>query len=90
MFCGCTQTIQLTANTAQTRQPYVEKRWQSHFLLGFVGRSELDLRDHCQSGTVSEVDLTHNYATIIVWAVTFGIYTPRRIIVVCQPQGKTP
>jgi hypothetical protein len=90
LFLGCTQTIHLAESPRIRYRETIEKRWQSHYFLGFIGRSSLDLRDVCSGHTVSKIALTHNYATVALWIVTAGIYTPRRIILTCETESPPP
>jgi hypothetical protein len=75
----------LGANAATADAPVEEKLWKSHYLLGFVGRSQLDLRDHCQGRGVESVSVGQNAVTVLLWVVTVGIYTPQRVSIRCSP-----
>jgi len=53
------------------------------YLLGTVGEFQPDVRDYCGSRPAVEVE---TYGTVITgaWSVaTLGIYTPRRVRIVC-------
>lgn len=81
---GCTQSIHVADPTSATHTFTQEKSWQSHFLLGFIGEKTLDLRDHCPAQKVTSVSLSHNVWTVMLWTVTFGIYTPQRVVITCE------
>jgi hypothetical protein len=59
--------------------------WASYYLLGTVGRTELDVRDYCPSGHASEIETGADLLTLAVSVVTIGFYTPRRVWITCAP-----
>ncbi len=82
---ACAATFQ------EPRQPKAEHHsvWASYFVLGIIGKNDVDVRDHCRSGRASEIETGSNLATLGVSVLTIGIYTPRRVLVTCAP-SETP
>ena len=63
--------------------------YESFFLIGLVGESDVDIRDHCESGRASGVQTGGNVGTTLISVLTVGIYTPRMVYVRCAPaEGK--
>ena len=58
--------------------------WNSFFLWGLVGEESLDVRQHCPGGQVAQVRTGGNVGTVLVSAVTLGIYAPRMSYVWCS------
>jgi hypothetical protein len=62
--------------------------WASYYVVGIIGREEVDVREHCPSGQASEVETGATLATLGVSLLTIGIYTPRRVLITCAPARK--
>ena len=58
-------------------------RWTDFFVFGLVGTEVIDVRSFCEGKAIAEVKTGGNFATSFVSAVTFGIYTPRKVYVTC-------
>lgn len=80
---GCRQTLLVAAPQSVAPAYARQVTWSNHFFYGFVGRRQVDLRDHCQDGTVERVELSSTAATVALTIATLGIYCPRRVTVTC-------
>lgn len=80
---GCHQTLLVTVPRSNAPAGVQQISWTNHFLYGFVGRKDLDLRDYCKQSAVETVALSTNAATVALTIVTLGIYCPRRLAVTC-------
>ena len=58
--------------------------WRSFFVWGLAGEAEIDVKQFCPSGQVSEVAVGTNGGTWIVSLLTLGIYSPEKIYVTCS------
>jgi len=58
-------------------------RWADFFLFGLVGEETIDVAQFCPKGRVAEVQIGGNFGTGLVYALTLGIYTPRKVYVTC-------
>ena len=58
-------------------------QWNSFFLWGLVGTETLDVRQFCGNGQIAQVRTGANVLTVLVSAVTLGIYAPRMAYVWC-------
>lgn len=58
-------------------------QWTDFFVLGLVGREEIDVRSFCEGKPIAEVKTGGNFATSLVSMITIGIYTPRKVYVTC-------
>jgi hypothetical protein len=83
---GCHQTLLVTTPRSNASANAPEVSWANHFLFGFVGRKQLDLRDNCRQSAVETVELSSNAATVALTVITLGIYCPRRVAVTCASQ----
>lgn len=81
---GCHQTLQVHTPREAAHEDVQQVTWSNHFLLGFVGRSQVDLRDYCRGAAVERVQLSSSVATVALTVVTLGIYCPRRVTVTCN------
>lgn len=78
---GCyTATFMSNPNVAKGEQ---RDQWNSFFLWGLVGEETLDVRQFCGNGQVAQVQTGANVLTVLVSAVTLGIYAPRKAYVWC-------
>jgi len=57
--------------------------WLPTYAFGAIGGGDLDLRDVCPSGAVSELSVGSSWATLGVSLATLGVYTPREAKVRC-------
>ncbi len=76
---GCAATF------VDPRVPAGEEKgeWLDFYLVGIIGREQVDVRDMCASGRAREVRLGENVLTLGVSVLTLGIYTPRKVTVTC-------
>lgn len=81
---ACSPSYRLVEHPTASTPLHRESVWASHFLLGFVGSKEIDLRDHCKTGEPLEVRQKVDLLPLLVWCTTFGIYTPSRIVITCS------
>jgi hypothetical protein len=58
-------------------------QWSSFFIFGLVGTEVVDVSNFCEGRAIAEVKTGGNFATSFVSAITFGIYTPRKVYVTC-------
>ena len=84
---GCHQTLLVTPPRSLAPADTQQVSWSHHFLYGFIGRRQLDLRDYCPQSTVERVELSSNTATVALTFATLGIYWPRRVTITCTPKG---
>jgi hypothetical protein len=77
---GCTATF--TNPGVKAGEEHTE--WSSYFLVGAIGKAEVDVRDYCPTGRAQRVRFGENLATLGVSLITIGIYTPRRVVVTCE------
>jgi hypothetical protein len=79
---ACAATFQ------EPRHPRAESHsvWASYFVVGLIGKNDVDVRDHCKSGRASEIETGTDFGTLVVSLLTIGIYTPRRVLVTCAPE----
>ncbi|MCA9599720.1 MAG: hypothetical protein KC776_40710 [Myxococcales bacterium] len=82
-------TLLLTGCAATFSDPRVaagesHTEWNHFFLFGSVGHAVVDVRDVCPTGRAHEVSSGENVLTLGVSVVTLGIYTPRKVKVVCE------
>ncbi len=59
------------------------------FVYGIVGEVEIDVRDYCGDRPVAELRTSGNALTLLATIATFGVYSPRRVRVVCAA-GEEP
>jgi hypothetical protein len=64
--------------------------YRSHFLLGVVGSTQVDVRDYCRSGEAQQVRIGGNVGTTVIGVVTAGVYTPRMVYITCTPAPEQP
>jgi hypothetical protein len=69
----------------------VHDRWTDFFFFGLVGEQVIDVNDFCPGGRIAEVQTGGNFGTGIIYALTLGIYTPRKVYVRCaaDDRGRT-
>jgi hypothetical protein len=58
-------------------------KWADFFLFGLVGEVTIDVAEFCTRGRVAEVQTGGNLGTGVIYALTLGIYTPRKVYVTC-------
>jgi hypothetical protein len=81
---GCYKVTVIDDRVPPTEDPTHEE-WTDFFIFGLVGTEEFDVRAYC-SGPASEVRTGGNVGTVVVSALTLGIYTPRKVYIHC-PTG---
>lgn len=59
------------------------EQWTTFFLYGLIGTEEIDVKEFCPDGDAAVVRTGGNFGTGFVGAITFGIYTPRKVYVTC-------
>jgi hypothetical protein len=79
VLAGCQATFVEPRMPAATSQ----ERWQSCYLFGAFGSTDLDARDLCPSGRVRQIRTRANALTLLL-SLTM-IYTPRIVSVTCAP-----
>jgi hypothetical protein len=62
--------------------------WTSFFIFGLVGHEKIDVKKFCP-GEVAMVRTGGNVGTVLVQALTIGIYSPRKVYVTCAAGGGT-
>ncbi len=85
-------TVALTGCAATFTDPRVpagetHTEWSDFFLFGTVGHEVIDVRDVCKSGRAQEVSTGGNVLTAGVTVITLGIYTPRKVKIVCAKEA---
>lgn len=58
-------------------------QWTTFFLYGLIGTDEVDVKEFCPDGNAAVIRTGGNFGTGFVGAITFGIYTPRKVYVTC-------
>jgi len=58
-------------------------KWADFFLFGLVGEVTIDVAEFCPEARVAEVQTGGNLGTGVIYALTLGIYTPRKVYVTC-------
>jgi len=79
LVAGCYHVTVVTGTPAATQ---VDKAWQNSFVLGIVPPAELNVKDQCSSG-VAKVTTERSFLNGLVGAITYNIYTPMHVNVVC-------
>lgn len=87
VLSACHQTIVLSAADDRSNTSMHYLTWSHHFLWGFVGRSNVDVRDYCPRSAVTRVEIATDLPTFLLSVATLGIYMPRRVKVVCGRAG---
>jgi len=83
LLLGSAGCYHATIDTGLTPSPQtVEKPWASSFIDGLVPPSTVETQAKCPHG-VSKVDTQLSFLNMLVGAITFGIFTPMDIKVVC-------
>lgn len=74
----------------------VERPWAHSFIAGLVPPDAMNVASECPAG-VSRVETRHSFLNVLAHAVTWGIYSPMHLTVVCaasedaqQALGSTP
>lgn len=81
---GCRQTIEIAPRNEALQVKPQQTAWMSHYLLGFVGRETIDVRDYCPGYLVQQIELESTFPTVLLTVSTLGIYAPRHLVVTCQ------
>ncbi|MFO0570656.1 MAG: hypothetical protein U0263_33780 [Polyangiaceae bacterium] len=86
-----TSACSVTFRDARVPAGEEKSEWAHHYLLGAVGEAEVDVRDHCSTGRAREIWVGEDVLTLGVSIVTLGIYTPRKVAIVCaREEAKKP
>jgi hypothetical protein len=80
LLCCC-----LSLTGCATQRPATRTVWLPAYGFGAFGGSELDVRDVCPSGAISELSVGSSWATLGISLITLGVYTPREAKVRCAP-----
>jgi hypothetical protein len=64
-------------------RPATRTVWLPTYAFGAIGGGDLDVRDYCPSGAISELSIGSSWATLGVSLATLGVYTPREAKVRC-------
>ncbi|MGE5787623.1 MAG: Bor/Iss family lipoprotein [Myxococcales bacterium] len=86
---ACRHTIVLSAADSATDRHADYLLWSHHYLWGFVGRTNLDVRDYCPRSAATRVELYTDIPALLISLGTLGIYVPRRLSVTCSKVGST-
>gem|GEM_PF-4495265 len=66
-------------------RPAARTHWLPTYAFGAIGGGDLDVRDLCPSGAITELSVGSSWATLGVSLATLGVYTPREARVRCAP-----
>jgi hypothetical protein len=80
-FSGCYRAVVQTGLTPSTNS--FEEEWAHSFLWGLVPPEEVDGATECPGG-VARVETEHSFLNSIASGLTWGIYTPITIRVICS------
>ncbi len=80
---GCTASFRGSSASAPE-----QTTWSHFFVFGAIGHDELDARDVCKSARFSRVRTGENGLTLGATLLTLGIYSPRRVVYVCEEPRK--
>ncbi len=69
--------------------PVVEQHWNHYFLAGLIGEADLQLDRLCPSGHGS-AKTGQGVLQGLISVVTYGIYTPTRVVVRCREALSAP
>jgi hypothetical protein len=83
---GCYHVTVVTG--APTGTQTINKEWQNSFVIGLVPPPELNTKDPCAQG-VARVETEQSFLNGLVRALTYNIYTPMHVTVVCA-SGPVP
>jgi hypothetical protein len=68
-----------------------QDRWNNFFIFGLVGEHDFHVREFCPDGRVAQIQTGGNFGTGLVSLLTIGIYTPRKVWVICAAdRGAAP
>jgi hypothetical protein len=81
MLLGCC----LATVSCAAQRPAARSVWLPAYAFGAIGGGDLDVRDYCPSGAISELSVGSTWATLGVSLATLGVYTPREAKVRCAP-----
>lgn len=77
---GCSATF----HDARITPGEEKTQWAHHYVLGSLGEAEVDVRDHCATARAHEIWIGEDALTLLVSVVTLGIYTPRKVAIICE------
>ncbi|TVR17158.1 MAG: hypothetical protein EA391_05545 [Balneolaceae bacterium] len=80
IFTGCYHAQISTG--AQTSSDIYQKKWAASFIGGLVPPSIVHAEQHCDNG-VARVETRHSFLNMVAQIVTFSLYSPMEITVVC-------
>ncbi len=80
IFTGCYHT-QVTTGLESSNEVY-QKAWASSFIAGLVPPDIIHAEQHCANG-VARVETRHSFLNMVAQFVTFSLYSPMEITVVC-------
>lgn len=66
----------------QTSNEVYQQAWASSFIAGLVPPSIIHAEQHCSNG-VARVETRHSFLNLVAQMVTFSLYSPMEITVVC-------
>lgn len=70
-------------NTGLSASTNTVTRWEHYFLAGLVQPKEFNATEWCQGRNAASVETQHTFVQGVAAAITFGIYTPITVTVVC-------
>jgi hypothetical protein len=82
LLCCC---LGLGLVACGAHRPAARTHWLPTYAFGAIGGGDLDVRDLCPSGAISELSIGSTWATLGVSLATLGVYTPREARVRCTP-----
>lgn len=80
LFTGCYHA-QITTGLQSSNEVY-QKAWAASFIGGLVPPSIINAEQHCTNG-VARVETRHSFLNMLAQFVTFSLYSPMEITVVC-------
>jgi hypothetical protein len=81
LSAGC---YRAKVNTGLPASTTVVTRWEHYFIVGLVSAKEYNATDLCQGRNAASVETQHTFVNGLVAALTFSLYTPITVTVVCS------
>lgn len=74
---------------ASVMRSETHEEWTTFWVFGLVGHEQFEVKHFCPSGEATEIRTGGNVGTVLVGALTLGIYTPRKVYVSCAGNDET-
>lgn len=85
-LAGCARiTVVSGPQPSASNRDVVDVPMSQSYLLGIVPPPEVNVRDACPRGA-ARVQTEHSPGNVLLSVLTFGIYTPMQVTVVCAPR----